>query len=59
MVGRRSWILFALLSAPLAVPLVRTVGTQTDGASLNEALAGTGQLLALYSLLLSGGVLLS
>jgi len=52
-------ILLALLSAPLAVPLIRTVGTQTDGASLNEALAGTGQLLALYSLLLSGGVLLS
>ena len=57
--GLSAWILFALLSAPLAVPLVRTVGTQTDGASLNEALAGTGQLLALYSLLLSGGVLLS
>ena len=34
-------------------------GTRTDGASLNEALAGTGRLLALYSLLLSAGVLLS
>ena len=52
-------ILLALLSAPLAVPLIRTVGTRTDGASLNQALAGTGRLLALYSLLLAGGVLLS
>ena len=52
-------ILLAVLSAPLAAPLIRTVGTRTDGASLNEALAGTGRLLALYSLLLSAGVLLS
>jgi 1,4-dihydroxy-2-naphthoate octaprenyltransferase len=52
-------ILLPLLSIPLAVPLVRTVGTRTDGASLNKALAGTGRLLALYSVLLSAGILLS
>ena len=38
---------------------MRTVGTRTDGPSLNKALAGTGQLLALYSLLLAAGVLAS
>ncbi|MEA2309064.1 MAG: 1,4-dihydroxy-2-naphthoate polyprenyltransferase, partial [Thermoleophilaceae bacterium] len=52
-------ILLALLAAPLGPPLVRTVGTRTDGASLNGALAGTGRLLAVYSLLLSAGILLS
>ena len=52
-------ILLTLLSAPLAVPLIRSVGARTDGASLNEALAGTGRLLAVYSLLLAAGVLLS
>jgi hypothetical protein len=30
-----------------------------DGPSLNGALAGTGRLLAAYSLLLSAGLLLS
>ncbi|HKP90863.1 MAG TPA: 1,4-dihydroxy-2-naphthoate polyprenyltransferase [Thermoleophilaceae bacterium] len=57
--GLTAWILLALLALPLAPPLVRTVGTRTDGASLNGALAGTGRLLAVYSLLLSAGVLLS
>ena len=33
--------------------------TRTDGPSLNEALAGTGRLLAVFSLLLSAGILLS
>jgi 1,4-dihydroxy-2-naphthoate octaprenyltransferase len=57
--GLSPWILLALLAAPLAPPLMRTVGTRTDGASLNGALAGTGRLLAVYSLLLSAGILLS
>jgi 1,4-dihydroxy-2-naphthoate polyprenyltransferase len=57
--GLSACILLALLAAPLAPPLVRTVGTRTDGASLNAALAGTGRLLAVYSLLLSAGILLS
>ena len=36
-----------------------TVSTRTDGPSLNAALAGTGRLLAVFSLLLSAGILLS
>ena len=48
-----------LLAWPLAVPLVRTVRSRTDGPALNEALASTGRLLAVFSLLLSGGILLS
>ena len=54
-----AWILLALLAAPLAPPLMRTVGTRTDGPSLNAALAGTGRLLAVFSLLLGAGVLAS
>src|SRR3954464_6232091 len=57
--GLSAWILLALLAAPLAVPLRRTVRTRTDGPSLNGVLAGTGRLLAVYSLLLSIGVLAS
>ena len=57
--GLGAWILLSLVSAPLAVPLVRTVLERTDGASLNGALAATGRLLALFSLLLAGGVLAS
>jgi 1,4-dihydroxy-2-naphthoate polyprenyltransferase len=51
--------LLALLSLPLASPLVRMVGTRTDGPSLNGALAGTGSLLAAYSVLLSAGLLIA
>jgi 1,4-dihydroxy-2-naphthoate octaprenyltransferase len=54
-----AWLLLALAAAPLALPLVRTVSTRTDGPALNGALAGTGLLLATFSLLLSAAVLLS
>jgi 1,4-dihydroxy-2-naphthoate octaprenyltransferase len=50
--------LLALGAAPLASPLLRTVGTRVDGPSLNGALAAAGRLLAAYSLLLSAGLLL-
>jgi 1,4-dihydroxy-2-naphthoate octaprenyltransferase len=53
------WLLLSWASILLAPGLVRTVGTRTDGPSLNRALAGTGRLLALFSLLLSAGLLLS
>ena len=33
----------------------RTVSTRTDGPALNGALAATGRLLAVFSLLLAGG----
>jgi 1,4-dihydroxy-2-naphthoate polyprenyltransferase len=57
--GLSAWLLLALLAAPLAVPLVRTVAERTDGPSLNAALAGTGRLLAVFALLLGTGVLAS
>jgi 1,4-dihydroxy-2-naphthoate octaprenyltransferase len=53
------WPLLALAALPLAPPLVRTVATRSDGPALNGALAGTGRLLAAFSLLLATGVLLS
>jgi 1,4-dihydroxy-2-naphthoate polyprenyltransferase len=53
------WVLLALAASPLVPPLLRTVSTRTDGVALNQALAGTGRLLALFSVLLAVGVLLS
>jgi 1,4-dihydroxy-2-naphthoate polyprenyltransferase len=53
------WTLLPWLTLPLAVRLVRTVRNQTDGPSLNEALARTGQLQLVFCLLLSAGLLLS
>ena len=48
----------AWLSAPLALKPTRAVLTRTDGPSLNAALAGTGTLLAAFSVLLSVGLLM-
>ncbi|HYI17638.1 MAG TPA: 1,4-dihydroxy-2-naphthoate polyprenyltransferase [Solirubrobacteraceae bacterium] len=53
------WLLLPWLAIPLAVPLVRTVRTRTDGPSLNGALAGTGQLQLAFCVLLSAGLLAS
>jgi 1,4-dihydroxy-2-naphthoate polyprenyltransferase len=58
-IDARPELLLALLAAPLVPPLVRTVSSRTDGPSLNGALARCGALLALFSLLLSAGLLLS
>ena len=57
--GLTAWVLVTLAAVPLAVPLVRTVSSRSDGPALNAALAGTGRLLAVFSLLLSAGVLMS
>ena len=57
--GLDAWLLLSLGAAALAPALVRTVSARTDGPALNAALAGTGRLLAAFSLLLSAGVLLS
>ena len=57
--GLSAWVLLTLVALPLAVPLVRTVSSRVDGPSLNAALAGTGRLLGVFSLLLAVGVLLS
>jgi 1,4-dihydroxy-2-naphthoate octaprenyltransferase len=53
------WLLLPVLTAPFALPLRRTVATRTDGPALNAALARCGLLLALFSVLLSAGLLLS
>jgi 1,4-dihydroxy-2-naphthoate octaprenyltransferase len=55
----RPELLVALPAAVLVPPLARTVSSRTDGPSLNRALARCGALLALYSALLSAGLLLS
>jgi 1,4-dihydroxy-2-naphthoate polyprenyltransferase len=57
--GLSWWVVLPLLSAPLAPSLWRTVATRTDGPSLNAALADTGRLLGVFSLLLAAGILLS
>jgi 1,4-dihydroxy-2-naphthoate octaprenyltransferase len=54
-----AWTLLPWLTLPLAVRLIRTVRNRTDGPSLNEALAGTGQLQLAFCLLLGAGLLLS
>jgi 1,4-dihydroxy-2-naphthoate octaprenyltransferase len=53
------WPLLALASAPLAAGPVKAVRTRTDGPSLNRALAGTGTLLAAFSLLLAAGLVIA
>ncbi|HYN49678.1 MAG TPA: 1,4-dihydroxy-2-naphthoate polyprenyltransferase [Thermoleophilaceae bacterium] len=57
--GLTAWLLISMIALPLAVPLIRTVSSRTDGPALNGALAGTGRLLAVFSLLLAAGVVLS
>ena len=54
-----AFMALAFAALPLAPPLIETVSSRTDGPALNGALAGTGRLLAVFSLLLSAGVLLS
>jgi 1,4-dihydroxy-2-naphthoate octaprenyltransferase len=53
------WLLLSWLALPLAVPLVRTVRTHTDGPTLNAALARTGMLQLAFCILLSAGILAS
>ena len=57
--GLSVWLLLTLAALPLAPPLIETVSSRTDGPALNGALAGAARLLAVFSLLLSAGVLLS
>ena len=48
--------LLALAAAPLALAPARAVRARTDGPALNGALAGTGMLLAVFSVLLAAGL---
>jgi 1,4-dihydroxy-2-naphthoate polyprenyltransferase len=54
-----AWLALPLPALPLAVPVVRTVRTRTDGPSLNGALARTGMLQLVFCTLLSAGILAS
>jgi 1,4-dihydroxy-2-naphthoate octaprenyltransferase len=54
-----AWLVLAVAALPLAVPVMRTVRTRTDGPSLNQALAGTGMLQLVFCTLLSAGILAS
>ncbi len=51
--------LIGLLALPMAVGPLRAMSNRTDGPSLNRALADTGALLAVFSLLISAGLLIS
>lgn len=57
--GLSAWLLLTVAAVPLVPPLIDTVFSRTDGPALNGALAATGRLLAVHSLLLCAGVLLS
>lgn len=52
------WALLGLLAAPFALRPVQAVMRRTDGAALNRALADTGMLLGVFSLLISAGLLI-
>jgi 1,4-dihydroxy-2-naphthoate polyprenyltransferase len=51
--------LIGLLALPLAVGPMRTMSNHRDGPALNGALAATGALLGVYSLLVTAGLLIS
>jgi len=57
--GLSWWTLLPLLTVPLALRLIETVRTRTDGPSLNGALAQAGMLELVFCLLLSAGILAS
>ena len=47
-----------MFAAPLAIRPLKAVLERTDGPALNAALAGTGALLAAFSVLVSAGLLI-
>ncbi len=51
--------LVGLAALPLAVGPMRAMSSRTDGPALNGALAATGALLAVFSLLVTAGLLIS
>jgi 1,4-dihydroxy-2-naphthoate polyprenyltransferase len=53
------WAVIGLASLPMAMRPTRAVMTRTDGPALNGALAGTGALLGIFSLLVSLGLLIA
>lgn len=57
LLGPAAWVVVALVAAPAARGPVESVLTRSDGPALNSALAGTGATLAVFSVLLSAGLL--
>jgi 1,4-dihydroxy-2-naphthoate octaprenyltransferase len=51
--------LIGLAALPLAIKPMRVMATRTDGPALNGALAATGALLGVFSLLVTAGLLIS
>jgi 1,4-dihydroxy-2-naphthoate polyprenyltransferase len=51
--------LIGLLALPLALKPIRIVATRSDGPALNGALAATGAVLGVFSLLVTAGLLIS
>jgi 1,4-dihydroxy-2-naphthoate octaprenyltransferase len=54
--GWTPWVMLPWLTLPLAVPLVRTVFTSTDGPTLNITLAGTARLSLFFGLFFALGI---
>jgi len=52
------WALLGLLALPLTIKPIRAVRTRTDGPSLNAALADTGAVLGVFSLLTAIGLVI-
>ena len=52
------WALLSWLTLPLALQLIKTVRSHSDGPTLNDCLAKTGQVQLLFCILLSVGILL-
>jgi 1,4-dihydroxy-2-naphthoate octaprenyltransferase len=57
--GGPAWGLLVFLATPLVHRPMAAVMTRTDGPALNGALAGTGAVLAAFSVLLTVGLLLA
>jgi 1,4-dihydroxy-2-naphthoate octaprenyltransferase len=51
--------MIAYIASPLALPLFRIIGTQTEGPPLIQALKGTARLQVLVATLMSVGILIS
>ena len=58
MEGAHGWAILAALYISPAIPVIRKVFTGTDGHVLNDALAGTARLMAVFGFLFSLGWLL-
>lgn len=54
-----AWPLLILLTVPIALALVKTVGSRTDGPTLNSALTRAGMLELMFCVLLTIGLLLN